>query len=462
MQNNSSLVAQEKLNTHQSLPGAVSVVGLGYVGLQLATAFANVRPTVGFDISPRRIEELRQACDRNGEISAEALNTAGLSFTDDPSDLAKSELVIVAVPTPLDDSKNPDLSFLIEASATVGRALKAGSIARRKEGIEDRTPIVIYESTVYPGCTEEVCIPVLERESGLKAGKDFKVGYSPERINPGDTEHSLDKVIKIVAAQDQETLEIIAQVYGWVAKSGVHKAPNIATAEAAKLVENIQRDMNIAVMNELAMAFHQMGLEPREVFESAGTKWNFLPFSPGLVGGDCVPVNPMYFTHKAEQAGYQPELIPAGRRVNDKMGAYIGEQTIRLLTDSGRTPQGSRVLVLGLSFKENVADARNSQVVSLVQALKSAGTKVDVHDPLVDPGHFKSSDITLIADPFESSGPIYDVVVLAVPHTVFRDRGLGSCLNLIRATGGSQILLDVRGVWHREAARQPGLVYWCL
>lgn len=462
MQNKSSLVTQEKLNMVDSLPRVVSVVGLGYVGLQLATAFANARPTVGFDKSPRRIKELRQAHDHNGEISAEALRSTDLKFSYDPSDLTKSELIIVAVPTPLDDSKKPDLSFLIDASATVGRALKAGDIERRREGMENRTPIIVYESTVYPGCTEEVCIPVLERESGLKAGKNFKVGYSPERINPGDTEHTLDKVIKIVSAQDPETLEIVAQVYGWVAKSGVHKAPNIATAEAAKLVENIQRDMNIAVMNELAMAFHQMGLKPREIFESAGTKWNFLPFSPGLVGGDCIPVNPIYFTHKAEQAGYRPELIPAGRRVNDKMGAYVAEQTIRLLTDSGRTVKGSRVLVLGLSFKENVADARNSQAVSLVHTLQSAGADVEVHDPLAEPSHLEFSGLTLIPDPFESSGPIYDAVVLAVPHAVFRDRGLGSCLNLIRATGGLKILLDVRGVWNREADHQSGLMYWCL
>jgi UDP-N-acetyl-D-galactosamine dehydrogenase len=323
---------------------------------------------------------------------------------------------------------------------------------------------VVYESTVYPGCTEEVCIPILERESGLRAGIDFKVGYSPERINPGDPEHGLENVVKVVAGQDAETTERLAQVYGLVVRAGIYRAPDIRTAEAAKVIENVQRDLNIALMNELAMLFHRMGLDTREVLAAARTKWNFLPFEPGLVGGHCIPVDPYYLTHKAQELGYHPEVILAGRRINDAMGRYVAEQTVKLLIRAGRPVRGARVLVLGVTFKENVRDARNSRVLDLVQELEGYGCAVDVHDPCVGEVDRERLGLNFVDDPFERPPEGYDAVVLAVPHRAFRAREWAAYLALF-GDARPGVFVDVKGVF-REAAKSQGnpheVIYWSL
>ncbi len=329
------------------LPERLAVVGLGYVGLQLAVAFARHLPVIAFDADPARLEGLRSGHDANGEVEEGALRAGSLEFTGDADRLKEADLFVVAVPTPVDRAKRPDLSALVEASRLVGAALRPGAV-------------VVYESTVYPGCTEEVCVPVLEDVSALKAGVDFKVGYSPERINPGDPEHTLEKVAKVVAGQDPETTDLLVRLYGLVVGAGVYRAPDIRTAEAAKVIENVQRDLNIALMNELAMLFHRLGLDTQEVLKAARTKWNFLPFEPGLVGGHCIPVDPYYLTHKAHEVGFHPEVILAGRRINDGMGRYIAGEIVKLLIRAGRAVRGAEVLVLGAAFKENVHDLRNS------------------------------------------------------------------------------------------------------
>ena len=430
------------------LPRQLAVVGLGYVGLPLAAAFARHLPVIGFDIDPKRVEELRRGHDRNGEVPPEALRSAHLRFTTDPAALGEADFIIVAVPTPVDRAKRPDLSHLTEASRLVGRHLRSGAT-------------VVYESTVYPGCTEEVCVPILERESGLRAGVDFKVGYSPERINPGDPEHGLEHVVKVVAGQDAETTERLARVYGLVVRAGIYRAPDIRTAEAAKVIENIQRDLNIALMNELAMLFHRMGLNTREVLAAARTKWNFLPFEPGLVGGHCIPVDPYYLTHKAQELGYHPELILAGRRINDAMGRYVAEQTVKLLIQAGRPVRGARVLVLGITFKENVPDVRNSRVLDLVRELEDYGCQVAVHDPLVGREGLEALEVEVADDPF-SAGLRYDAVVLAVPHRPFRERPAEAYRALLDDGIGPGVVVDVRGVLTGLERSNPHVLYWRL
>ncbi|MFQ5684971.1 MAG: nucleotide sugar dehydrogenase, partial [Candidatus Binatia bacterium] len=335
-------------STDQPAVESVAIVGLGYVGLSLASAFSKVLPTVAFDIDATRIRDLQNGLDRNGEFQPTTLNSPNLELTADPASLNKASFIIVAVPTPVDKAKRPDLGHLVEASRLVGQSLQSRyhPLPASHPSPYSHPPIIVYESTVYPGCTEKVCIPVLEGASGLKAGQDFKVGYSPERINPGDPEHTLETVVKVVGSQDAETTEQMAQVYGLVVKAGVYKAPDIRTAEAAKVIENIQRDLNIALMNELALLFHRMGLDTHEVLRAARTKWNFLPFEPGLVGGHCIPVDPYYLTHKAQELGYyHPEVILAGRRINDSMGIYIAQETVRLLIQAGKVVRGAKVLV---------------------------------------------------------------------------------------------------------------------
>ncbi len=436
----------------EGLPRQLAVVGLGYVGLPVAVAFARHLPVIGFDINPKRVEELQRGYDRNGEVPPEALRAPGLRFTTDPDLLGEADFLIVAVPTPVDRAKRPDLTPLMEASRLVGRHLRPGAT-------------VVYESTVYPGCTEEVCLPILERESRLKAGKDFKVGYSPERINPGDPEHGLENVVKVVAGQDPETTERLARVYGLVVRAGIHRAPDIRTAEAAKIIENVQRDLNIALMNELAMLFHRMGLNTREVLAAARTKWNFLPFEPGLVGGHCIPVDPYYLTHKAQELGYHPEVILAGRRINDSMGRYVAEQTVKLLIQAGRAVRGARVLVLGVTYKENVPDVRNSRVVDLVRELEGYGCAVDVYDPHVGDIEEEHLGVTLVSDPFDGrSRRGYDAVVLAVPHREFQARGWSAHLSLL---GDPQpgVFVDVKGVFMEAAKTQANpheVIYWSL
>ena len=433
------------------------------MGLPVALAFGRHLPVIGFDTDRRRVEELRAGHDWTGEASQAALKACPVHFTDDPLLLKEADLTIVAVPTPVDKAKRPDLSSLISASRMVGQAL---ALRRREMEEGSHPPIVVYESTVYPGCTEEVCVPELERESGLKAGRDFKVGYSPERVNPGDPQHSLGKVVKVVSAQDTKALEEVARAYSMVTEAGVYRAPDIRTAEAAKVIENVQRDLNIALANELAMLFHRLGLNTKEVFQAAGTKWNFLPFEPGLVGGHCIPVDPYYLTDKAEEMGYHPVLILAGRRLNDGMGPYVAGETVKLLIRAGRAVRGGRVLVLGLAFKENVRDVRNSQVPDLVRELESHELEVDVYDPLVEdaPGDRALLGLHLVPDPFgdglRDDGAGYDAVVLAVPHQVLVAKGPEAYLALIRPGPKPGVLVDVKGVMLLQ--EHPGVLYWRL
>lgn len=433
------------------LPRQLAVVGLGYVGLSVAVAFSRHLPTIGFDVDETRIQELKRGHDRNGEVSPKTLRSRHLRLSADSFSLRGADFVIVAVPTPIDRAKRPDLSPLTEASRLVGRYLQKGAT-------------VVYESTVYPGCTEEVCIPILERESGLRAGVEFKVGYSPERINPGDAEHSLENVVKVVAGQDEETTDLLARVYGLIVRAGIYRAPDIRTAEAAKVIENIQRDLNIALMNELAILFHRMGLDTREVLAAARTKWNFLPFEPGLVGGHCIPVDPYYLTHKAQELGYHPEVILAGRRINDAMSKYVAQETIKLLIRARKPVRGARVLTLGITFKENVRDVRNSAVFDLVRELESYGCQVWVYDPLVGAANLDCLGIACVENPFENRvGDGYDAVVLAVPHREILNHGWRGHLSLLAGTKPG-VFVDVRGAFRADAAgRNPhDVIYWSL
>jgi len=432
---------------NKRFPERLAVIGLGYVGLPLAVTFTEHFPVVGFDVDEKRVRELREDYDHNREIPTERLRSSSLCLTNDPEDLEGCDLFIITVPTPVDRAKRPDLSYLQEATRLVGRVLSKGAI-------------VVYESTVYPGCTEEVCVPILEEISGLKAGIDFKVGYSPERINPGDQEHTLEKVVKVVAGQDPETTELLAQVYGLVVKAGVYKTPDIRTAEAAKVIENIQRDINIALMNELAMLFQRLGLDTWEVLKAARTKWNFLPFEPGLVGGHCIPVDPYYLAHKAQEMGYHPELILAGRRINDGMGRYVAHETIRLLIQAGRRVRGCRVLILGVAFKENVRDVRNSRMENLVQELKAYGVEVRGFDPVVGEEGVRALGLEPVLDPFDSAD-VYDALILAVPHRFFWERPVEDYISLLQNDGLPRVLVDVKGVLRNRVSRK-GFLYWCL
>src|SRR6186713_2458502 len=365
----------------------VAVVGLGYVGLPIAVAFGKHGRTIGFDINKAKIEELQKGFDRTGEVSAADLKTSQVQYTAQPGDLKAADFIIVAVPTPIDDALQPDLQALRVSSELIGKHLSPGTI-------------VVYESTVYPGVTEEVCLPILEKTSGLKAGTDFKVGYSPERINPGDKEHTLEKIVKVVSAQDQESLDIVASTYGLVVKAGVHRASSIKVADAAKVIENTQRDLNIALMNELALIFNRLGIDTKGVLEAAGTKWNFLKFSPGLVGGHCIGVDPYYLTHKAESVGYHSEVILAGRRINDNMGIHIANSVIKLMAQNELPINKADILVLGVTFKENCPDIRNSRVIDLIRELQSYGTTIHLYDPEADPTEVKHEyNLTLIDFP---------------------------------------------------------------
>ena len=404
----------------------IAVIGLGYVGLPVAVGFARSGVTVvGFDIDRGRLAELKGGCDRTREINPGDLKFSNLSFTAEISDLVGADFYIVTVPTPIDGTRRPDLSALLSASRTVGSVLRAGDI-------------VVYESTVYPGATEEDCIPVLETASGLVAGRDFTVGYSPERINPGDKEHRFETIRKVVAGQDARTLDIVAAVYGSVVTAGIHRAPSIKVAEAAKVIENTQRDLNIAFMNELSAISHALDIDTADVLEAAGTKWNFLPFTPGLVGGHCIGVDPYYLTYRAEKAGYHPEIILAGRRLNDDVGQRIGRECLRRLMRSGRLPE--RVTVLGLTFKENVPDIRNSKVIDIITELQSFGVAVQVHDPFADHQQARHEySVSLIE--IDALGPA-DAVVLAVPHASYLDAGWSLMRRLLR--DGRGIVMDVK------------------
>ncbi len=385
----------------------LAIIGLGYVGLPLAVEFGKKYPTIGFDINAKRIEELQKGYDRTLEVSSKELQEAkNLFFTTSIEDIKDANIYIVTVPTPIDKHKNPDLTPLIMASRTVGRVLKKGDI-------------VIYESTVYPGCTEEVCVPELERESGLKFNEDFFCGYSPERINPGDKKHRLPNIKKVTSGSTPEVARRVDELYKSIITAGTHLAPSIKVAEAAKVIENAQRDINIAFVNELALIFDRLGIDTLDVLEAAGTKWNFLPFRPGLVGGHCIGVDPYYLAYKAKEVGYHPQIILAGRRTNDEMGIFVANKVVKLLIHKGHKVKGSRALILGITFKENCPDIRNSRVIDVIRELQEFGIAVDVYDPWADPEEVKREyDLDLLAS--KPDFKAYDSVILAVAHEEFR------------------------------------------
>ena len=392
----------------------IAVVGLGYVGLPLAVCFARQFDVTGFDVDLTRIDELHSGFDRTGEIGKADLGSSSLDLSADPSVLKQADVVIVTVPTPIDEHKRPDLRPLLAASVTVGKNLSKGAI-------------VVYESTVYPGATEEDCIPILERESGLQWKTDFHVGYSPERINPGDREHTVDKILKVVSGDTDETAEYLSELYGEIITAGIYTAASIKTAEAAKVIENCQRDINIAFVNELALIFQRMGIDTAGVLEAAGTKWNFLPFTPGLVGGHCIGVDPYYLTYKAESIGYHPQVILAGRRINDGMGVHIANRVVKLMIQKGCRVNRAKVLVLGITFKENCPDIRNSRVIDIINELEEFGADVDVFDPKADRSEVqKEYGIELKnADQIEQSKKEYAAIIHAVAHAAFADLALG-------------------------------------
>jgi UDP-N-acetyl-D-galactosamine dehydrogenase len=421
----------------------IAVIGLGYVGLPVAVSFARSGvPVIGFDIDSRRVAELREGKDRTREVDGGDLQQETLRFTADPAQLMKADFFIVAVPTPIDEARNPDLRAMIAASRSVGSVLKRGDI-------------VVYESTVYPGAVEDDCIPNLEQTSNLEAGVDFTVGYSPERINPGDKRHRFETITKVVSAQDARTLEIVADVYGSVVSAGVHRAPSIRVAEAAKVIENTQRDLNIAFMNELSLIFHALNIDTDDVLAAARTKWNFMPFQPGLVGGHCIGVDPYYLTYRAEKAGYHPEVILAGRRINDGMGQRVARECVRGLLR--RKAQNGIVTILGLTFKEDVPDIRNSRVVDIVRELQSFGLTVQIHDPLAnaaDAGQKLGATLTEL----HALQPA-DAIVLAVAHQPYVDGGWGFIQRLLR--DGSGLVLDVKAKLNR-AAKPAAIELWRL
>ncbi len=425
----------------------IAVIGLGYVGLPLAAAFGHKADIIGFDIDERKMAQLRDGFDATGELSSEQLEATTIDYTTDPARLKEAQFHIVTVPTPIDGNNKPDLRPIESASKMIGANLAKGSI-------------VVYESTVYPGVTEEIAVPILEEVSGLKCGIDFKVGYSPERINPGDKVHTVDKIIKVVSGQDAETLETVAQVYEMVVTVGVHRAASIKVAEAAKVIENTQRDLNIALMNELALIFGKMNIPTRDVLAAARTKWNFLPFTPGLVGGHCIGVDPYYLTHKAEQIGYHPQVILAGRRINDGMGKHVAEQAVKKLIMQDKPVKGARVLVLGLTFKENCPDVRNTKVVDIVLELKEYGVEVLVHDPMADAEVTKHEYGLDLVD-LEGLAAV-DGVVWAVAHSAFDDITPKRLKDLCGNAHGSGVVMDVKGVLTRDAVEAVGLGYWSL
>jgi UDP-N-acetyl-D-galactosamine dehydrogenase len=424
----------------------VAVIGLGYVGLPLAVALARHFKVVGFDVKPARVAELTAGADSTLEVTSEDLAAATVHYTHDPADLAACKLFIVAVPTPIDAYRTPDLGPLVSASTLLGPWLTPGSV-------------VVYESTVYPGLTEEVCLPLLERGSGLTGGRDFFIGYSPERINPGDKVHTLRTVVKVVAGQTPAVTDLLAGVYGAVVEAGVHRASSIKVAEAAKVIENTQRDINIALMNELSLLCEHMDIDTLEVLEAAGTKWNFLPFRPGLVGGHCIGVDPYYLLYKAQGLGIHPEIIPAGRRINDGVGKRVAEATVKLLIRCGRRVRGARVGILGLTFKENVPDLRNTRVVDIVAELRAFGAEVLVHDPMASPEEARQEyDLPLAPLPALRD---LDALVVAVAHEAYKSLTLDEIAGWFHP-GARPVLADARGLFDRAEAEAAGCLYWRL
>ena len=424
----------------QNKEAKIALIGLGYVGLPIALAFAKKASVIGFDISEERVEMMRNGVDPSKELQSSDFENSDIEFTTSIEVLRESRFFIVAVPTPIDEHKLPDLKPLIAASRTIGKVLKKGDY-------------VIYESTVYPGCTEEDCIPILEEESGLKFKEDFKVGYSPERINPGDTQHTLTKVVKIVAGCDEESLNCIADVYSMVVEAGLHRSPTIKVAEAAKCIENTQRDVNIALMNELSIIFNKMDINTYDVLEAAGSKWNFLKFSPGLVGGHCIGVDPYYLTYKAEGYGYHAQVINSGRYVNDSMGFYIAKQTVKMIIAAGRHISESKVLIMGATFKEDVSDIRNSKVADIIRELKSFAVTVDIIDPFASSAELNEEyGFELL----ERANSNYDAVIVAVNHAEYKGLEEDYYKSILSEKG---ILVDIKGMYKN---RINGLQYWSL
>jgi UDP-N-acetyl-D-galactosamine dehydrogenase len=423
----------------------VAVIGLGYVGLPLVVEFAKTTRTIGFDIAVPKVEACLRGTDPSRELTDEEMALAKFAeYTSDGTRLGEADIIIVAVPTPVDDAHIPDFRPLVGASISAGRNMKKGAV-------------VVYESTVYPGATEEVCIPILERESGLKWKQDFFVGYSPERINPGDREHTLTTILKVVSGDTPDTLEKVAALYEKIVKPGVHRCGSIKAAEAAKVIENTQRDLNIALMNELSIIFDKLGIDTSEVLEAAGTKWNFLKFKPGLVGGHCIGVDPYYLTHKAEMVGYHPQVILAGRRINDGMGKFIAEQTVKQMIASGSSVKGARVNILGLTFKENCGDLRNSRVIDIIKELKSYGVGVFVHDPYGDPDEaFHEYGVELSA---WKDLPCADAIVAAVSHQEYVEKTIGELAGKVVAGG---CFIDVKAAFDEKALKAAGVSVWRL
>lgn len=422
---------------------SLAVVGLGYVGLPLAVAFSRHFDVIGFDISAARIRELEGGHDHTNEVSDEALASARVRYTADPAELARASVIIVAVPTPIDEHRNPDLTPVVSSSRTVGEHMKKGAV-------------VCYESTVYPGLTEEVCVPLLEKHSGLTFGSDFTVGYSPERINPGDKVHTLETIVKIVSGSDQETADLLARVYGSVVKAGIHRASSIKVAEAAKVIENTQRDLNIALMNELSVIFHLIGIDTLEVLEAAGTKWNFLPFRPGLVGGHCIGVDPYYLTFKAEELGYHPDVILSGRRINDSMGRIAAQRVVKDMICRGTMVRGAKVGILGLTFKENVPDLRNTRVVDIIAELKDFGIEVLVTDAEADAAEalrLYGQQLVPLADMKE-----LDALILAVPHKAYRELSPEAIAALFRKDA-TPFVFDIKGFFDKQTMLAAGIDY---
>lgn len=418
----------------------LAVIGLGYVGLPIALEFAKKVSVIGFDINAERVELMKQNIDPSNELEEEDFLNRDITFTANPEDLAEANFYIVAVPTPIGVGNVPDLRPILNASETVGKVLEKGDY-------------VVYESTVYPGCTEDDCVPVLEQYSGLKFCEDFKVGYSPERINPGDKVHTLQNIIKVTSGCDEESAEVVAKIYELVVDAGIHRASSIRVAEAAKIIENTQRDVNIALINELSIIFNRMGINTYEVLEAAGTKWNFLNFKPGLVGGHCIGVDPYYLTHKAKKLGYHAQIINSGRFVNDSMGGYVGKQTVKKIIASGRNIQDARVLIMGATFKENVSDIRNSKIVDTVREIRSFGVDVDVVDPYAEAEQVKREyDFELIEKP----NPKYDAVIVAVNHDAYSDLSQEYFNELLHENG---ILVDLKGIYRGKVNT---FEYWSL
>ncbi|RAP35571.1 nucleotide sugar dehydrogenase [Candidatus Marinamargulisbacteria bacterium SCGC AAA071-K20] len=425
----------------------IAVIGLGYVGLPLVVEFSKHFPVIAFDISQEKVTQLSNGTDITGEVESEALNKCTAQFTATPNSISEANIIIVTVPTPIDSNKKPDLTPLKMASTTIGQQIKKGSI-------------IIFESTVYPGVSEEICAPIIEKESGLKFGTEFELGYSPERISPGDKERSLTKITKIVSGSSPETLELLSTLYGKIITAGIHKAPSIKVAEAAKVIENTQRDLNVALMNELSIIFNKMDINALDVIEAAATKWNFMKMTPGLVGGHCIGVDPYYLTYKAEQLNHFPEVILAGRRINDSMGKYVAEQTVKQLIKADKQVRGSKVLIMGITFKENVPDIRNSKVIDIVHELQDYGINVIVSDPVAST-KATEKEYSIKLQPLDEINEVAAIIV-ATPHSEYSKLSLETLCSKINNGDTKKVFIDIKGLFKSQKDTVKDIIYWTL